>query len=114
VVRRKLLTNLDLLLAGPHTIAALLGTVVLTLAVLRPPAVLARAYAEIPPLRPGLLGAVTLGLVGAATNDSGVAIPALVGAVVLPATLAVCLLTDREPHADTDSVEVSEPVQVLP
>jgi len=90
-VERKLLTNLDLLLAGPHTVGGLLAVVALVVVVLRPPAALREAYEAVPSLRPGLVGVVVLGLVGAATNDSGVAVPVVAGSVALPLALAVCL-----------------------
>jgi hypothetical protein len=118
VIRRKLLANVDLLLAGPHTIAALLASVVLAVAVLRPPRSLAAAYAAIPALRPGLVSVLVLGAVGALTNDSGVAIPAVAGAVALPAVLAACLLAGRaggrNASDDTPLAEAVRPVQVLP
>ncbi|MCW2567132.1 MAG: hypothetical protein JWN54_1229, partial [Mycobacterium sp.] len=117
VVRRKLLTNIDLLLAGPHTIAALLGSVVLAVVVLRPPRSLSAAYAAIPALRPALVSVLVLGAVGAVTNDSSVAIPAVAGAVALPAVLAACLLARRAGHPnasdDTPLSEASEPVRLI-
>jgi hypothetical protein len=117
VVRRKLLTNLDLLLAGPHTIAALVGSVVLAVVVLRPPRSLASAYAAIPALRPALVSVLVLGAVGAVTNDSSVAIPAVAGAVALPAVLAACLVAGRGRNAnaadDTPRSESSEPIRLI-
>lgn len=102
-IERKIEVNLDLLLAGPHSVAAallVLGTVVL---VLRPPARLKRAYDQDPALRPALVGVVMLGLVGAATNDSGIAVPLLAGVVVLPIAVLACLRTDgRTDSDDTD------------
>jgi hypothetical protein len=118
VVRRKLLTNVDLLLAGPHTVAALVASVVLAVVVLRPPRSLAAAYAAIPALRPALVAVLVLGAVGAVTNDSSVAIPAVAGAVALPAVLAACLLAGRagntKPSGDTPAPGAPERVQVLP
>jgi hypothetical protein len=118
VVRRKVLTNVDLLLAGPHTVAALVASVVLAVVVLRPPRSLAAAYAAIPALRPALLSVLVLGAVGAVTNDSSVAIPAVAGAVAVPAVLAACLLVgrggQRNASDDTPRPEASEPVRLIP
>lgn len=102
-LERKLLTNLDLLLAGPHTLAGLAAVVALVVTVLRPPVVLRRAYGAVPALRAGLVGVVVLGLVGAATNDSGVAVPVLAASVAVPLVLALCLRVrdgERDPGAD--------------
>jgi hypothetical protein len=90
-ILRKLLANLELLVMGPHTIAALALTIVLVTAVFRPPASLQRAYAHHAMLRPMLQATVALALFGLATNDSGVAIPAVITLVTLPATMALAL-----------------------
>jgi hypothetical protein len=114
VLRRKSMANLDLLLAGPHTVAAFVASVVLAVLVLRPPRALAGAYAAVPPLRPALLSVVVLGAVGFATNDSGVGIPAVAAVVAVPAALAACLLAGRDAVDDTPPPGAGEPVQVLP
>jgi hypothetical protein len=88
-IERKLLTSWELLFIGPHTLAALVLTVVLVVVVFRSP-VLERACAADPVLRPMLRTTVALALIGFATNDSGVAIPAVVALVAVPATLVLC------------------------
>jgi hypothetical protein len=103
-VLRKLRTSLDLLLAGPHTLAALVGSVLGAVAVFRPPTALRRAYRDHPALRPGLVATVVLCAVGFATNDSSVAVPAVAALVTLPATLAICAAAARPPDGAGRSV----------
>ncbi len=90
VVERKLLANWELLFMGPHTVVALGLTTVLVLVVVRPPALLRHAYQVHHVLQPLVCSTVVLALVGFATNDSGIAIPAVVALVTGPATLALC------------------------
>jgi hypothetical protein len=98
-IERKLLTSWELLFIGPHTQAALALTVVLVVVVFRSP-VLERACAADPVLRPMLRTTVALALIGFATNDSGVAIPAVVALVAVPATLVLCVSApEPEPPA---------------
>jgi hypothetical protein len=97
-IRRKLLANVDLLLAGPHTIAALALVLLLTWWVYRPPATLRAAYTATPGLRAAVTVVTVLGWLGFATNDSGVAVPLVVALVAVPAVLAVrCAATVRPP-----------------
>jgi hypothetical protein len=97
VVRRKAEANLALLFHSPVT--ALLPLVVAFLLVLflRPPPVLRRTFDRSPAWRAGLLAVLTAAGLGAALNDSGVAVPALAIVVALPATLAVLARHAREP-----------------
>ena len=96
-IERKALASWELLFIGPHTFAALVLTVVLVGAVFRPPPLLRHAYATHPVLRPLLQTTVALALFGFATNDSGVAIPAVVALVIVPAALVLCA-EPREPN----------------
>jgi hypothetical protein len=91
-LRRKLLANLDTLLAGPHSVAALVVSLVLAVLVFRPPRSLSAAYAAVPALRPALQAVVVLGAVGFATNDSGIGLTAVAGLGAVPVALAVCVL----------------------
>jgi hypothetical protein len=87
-VLRKLSANLDLLLAGPHTLAALaLGVLLSVWVVSRPPA-LTGAYTRVPALRPAALSVVALVWIAFATNDSGVAIPLVAALVAVPVGVA--------------------------
>ena len=92
-IERKWLTSWELLFMGPHTMAALGLAIGLVYAVLRPPAALRRAYDAHEALRPMLLSTVALAAIGFATNDSGVAIPAVISLVSVPTTLALCATT---------------------
>ena len=96
-IERKLLTSWELLFVGPHTLAALALTVLLVVVVFRPPPVLADAYAAHAMLRPMLQATVALALLGAATNDSGIAVPAVVALVTVPVTLVLCAATGEPP-----------------
>lgn len=124
-VYRKIQTSLDLLLIGPHTVAALVLVVWLGWLVFRPPATLREAYEQIPALQTALIGVVVFSAIGFATNDSSVAIPVVAGMVALPATFALCVAaatrtrrdsagTGRSGEADTPVPEVARPTEVLP
>jgi hypothetical protein len=124
-VYRKILTSLDLLFTGPHTVAALALVVWLGWLVFRPPATLREAYEQIVPLRTALIGVVVLSAIGFATNDSSVAVPIVAGMVALPATFALCAAaaartrrdvagTGGSTGADTPVPEVARPTEVLP
>jgi hypothetical protein len=88
-LERKVAANLDLLVAGPHTYAALGLVLVVTWCVVRPPAALAATFAALPGARPAAVAVAVLGWLGFATNDSGVAVPLLVALVAVPAVLAL-------------------------
>ncbi|MEV8635264.1 hypothetical protein AB0395_26770 [Streptosporangium sp. NPDC051023] len=49
------------------------------------------AYTLAPPLRAGLIGALTCALIGFLMNDSGIAIPAMALTVAVPLTLTACV-----------------------
>lgn len=135
-VYRKLLTGLDLLFIGPHTVLAMALVVWLAVLVFRPPPTLREAYATVGSLRVALISVVVLSAIGFATNDSSVAIPVVAGMVAVPAALAICaaavagmpLPTAAVPAAvtppvtpaagpatpDTPVAEVARPTEVLP
>lgn len=96
-IERKALASWELLFIGPHTFAALLLAVGLVAAVFRPPPLLREAYATHSVLRPLLQATVALALFGFATNDSGVAIPAVVALVMVPAALVLCASPGEPP-----------------
>lgn len=89
-IRRKLLANAEVLLLGPHTVVALLLAILLVVAIFRPTPVLAVAYEAFPALRAVLVTTAVLGIMGFATNDSGVIIPSVVMVVSGPLALALC------------------------
>jgi len=135
-VYRKLLTSLDLLLIGPHTILAMALVVWLAVLVFRPPPTLSEAYGRIGSLRVALIAVVVLSAIGFGTNDSSVAIPVVAGMVALPAALALCATalagvpvprralpaatsgddaaTRGSTPPDTPVAEVARPTEVLP
>jgi hypothetical protein len=88
-LERKLAANLDLLVAGPHTYAALGLVLLVTWCVVRPPSALAATFAAVPGARPAAVAVAVLGWLGFATNDSGVAVPLLVALVAVPAVLSL-------------------------
>jgi hypothetical protein len=90
-IERKLLTNLDLLVIGPHTVLAALLVMVGVVLLLRPPAALRRVYRTWPVVRTGLMTVLVLAGLGFATNDSGIAIPSVMSLVVLPTVVALCV-----------------------
>jgi hypothetical protein len=90
-IERKLLTNLDLLVLGPHTVVAALLIVAGVVLLIRPPAALRRVYRTWPVMRTGLMTVLVLAGFGFATNDSGIAIPTVMALVVLPMVVALCL-----------------------
>ena len=89
-IQRKLEASVDLLAAGPHTVAGAAATVALAVVVLRPPALLRAAYAAQPWLRSTHVATLVLGVVGLAVNDSIVAVPMVAALVTGPLTLAMC------------------------
>ncbi|GHH65179.1 hypothetical protein GCM10017673_08790 [Streptosporangium violaceochromogenes] len=67
-----------------------------------------RAYTLAPPLRAGLIGALTCALIGFLMNDSGIAIPAMALTVAVPLTLAACVRALRL-SPPTTPARASEP-----
>lgn len=91
IVRRKAIADVRLLGFSVLTLLIPLMVIVAVLLVRRPPAALRRGFAAAGALRPALVGALVVSIVGAVLNDSGVVIPALAVLVVLPATMTVIL-----------------------
>jgi len=102
VVTRKLGANLDLLTSGVLTLLVPLVVTVLAVLVLRPPPVLARAYALSPALRPALIAVAVLAVLGTVVNDSGIAVAVQVFVLALPLTVAVVLRAAGQ-RAETDA-----------
>lgn len=88
-VHRKLLASLDLLVTGPHTVLAAVLVLVGIGLLIRPPPALRRVYGTWPVARTALMSVVVLAGFGFATNDSGIAIPTVMGLVVLPTVIAL-------------------------
>ncbi len=104
VIERKLGANLSLLRSSVWTLAIPVVLAALALLVRRRPGGLRRLEAAVPGLRAGLVAALVLAVLGAALNDSGVAVPAMMLAVVLPylTVLAVDLAVPPGPPGRAD------------
>jgi hypothetical protein len=89
-IERKAAASLDLLLLGPHTLAAAALTVLLALVLVRPPPLLRAASRVHPCLHPMRLATAVLAGVGLAVNDSIVAVAMVVALVVGPLVLVLC------------------------
>jgi hypothetical protein len=117
-VLRKARTSIDLVLMGPHTVAALALVVWLTVVVFRPNPTLRQAYERVPALRIALVAVVVMSAIGGVTNDSSVAIPLVAALVAGPAAFALCARVSARPRTptgrDTPVPGVPEHAQVLP
>ena len=84
VVQRKLETNLSILTSSVWTWLIPVAVVFLAFLLWRRAGWLRRLEGEAPGLRAGLVGLLVAGGLGFALNDSGVAVPAVMLAIVLP------------------------------
>ncbi|WP_409484363.1 hypothetical protein [Arsenicicoccus dermatophilus] len=95
VVTRKAAQNLHMLLTAPLAFLVPIGLLAAAWAVARPGSPLGRllrpGYDQVPLLRTGLASILLMHAVGLATNDSGVAIPAVGAAVLIPLVVATVL-----------------------
>jgi len=109
VVRRKAAANLHLLTHSVLTLLVPLAILFVVGVLLRPSGGLRRAFTLAPALRAGVGATVIMGVVGFAVNDSGVAVPAMAGTVLLPIMITAAVsavLADAPPDAPGGSVEV--------
>ena len=84
VLERKLNANLSLLFSSVWALIIPVALVFLALLVRRGPSVVRRLEADLPGMRALLVGALVLAVLGGGLNDSGVAVPAMMMAVLLP------------------------------
>jgi hypothetical protein len=84
VVRRKLEANWQVLTSSVFALLVPILVVGFAVLVTRRRGLMARAQSRSAALRPCLVGAVVAGVLGFAVNDSGVAIPAMMIAMVVP------------------------------
>lgn len=89
LLQRKAAAVLGLLFHSPVTAALPLVVLAAVLLVLRPPSALARALAQVPALRHGLVALGVACAIGFAVNDSGAAVPATALIVAVPVVVAV-------------------------
>jgi hypothetical protein len=111
VVARKATAMLHSLGYWPFTVIAIASLCFLYFVLSRPldwrAALLERAYCHAPALRPALLAALTIAIIGMVTNDSGVVIPALVFSLAVPLALAASV---RALALDEDGADLPTPV----
>lgn len=84
VVERKIGANLSLLSSSVWALAIPVALAFLVFLLRRRRAILGRLQADVPGLRACLVAAVVLAVLGGGLNDSGVAVPAMMLAVLLP------------------------------
>lgn len=89
IVERKIDANVSLLTSSVLTLMVPLVIVFLVFLIRRPSGLLPWTYTKVPTLRAGLLAVLTLGVLGALVNDSGVAVPAMAASVAIPVAVAV-------------------------
>jgi hypothetical protein len=99
----------------PFTVIAIASLCFLYFVLSRPldwrAALLNRAYSYSSTLRPALLSALTLAIIGMVMNDSGVVIPALVFSVAVPLALAASV---RALEQDEGVADTPTPVPAVP
>lgn len=96
VIRRKAAANLSILSSSVWTYLIPAALAFLVFLVWRPRGFLQALQRRVPGLRAGLIGAVVAGVLGFSLNDSGVAVPAMMFAVLLP-YLTYLLVTPSSP-----------------
>lgn len=84
VIERKIGANLSLLSSSVWALAIPVALAFLVFLLRRRRAILGRLQADVPGLRACLVAAVVLAVLGGGLNDSGVAVPAMMLAVLLP------------------------------
>ncbi len=95
-IQRKLLSNLHILTSSVWTLIIPVALAFLLFLALRPPGLLQAIQRKVPGLRACLLGGLLAGLLGFAVNDSGVAVPAMMLAVLLPYLTYLLMRTSLE------------------
>lgn len=115
VILRKAAAMLHSLGYWPFTVIAIAALGFLYFVLARPldwrAALLGRAYSYSRTLRPALLSALTLAIIGMLLNDSGVVIAALVFSLVIPLVLAASV---RALELDGEAEEPARPVPPAP
>jgi hypothetical protein len=96
-VRRKIEANWHLLTASVASLLVPILVIGFVVVITRRRGTLARVQAAEPGLRAGLISAVIAGVLGFATNDSGVAIPAMMIGMVVPWMLTAAMAAPVPP-----------------
>ena len=97
VLERKLDANLSLLFSSVWALIILVALVFLAFLVRRGPSVVRQLEAALPGMRALLVGALVLAVLGGGLNDSGVAVPAMMMAVLLPYVTVLALSLASRP-----------------
>ena len=97
VVERKLQSNLSILTSSVWTWLVPVCLAFVAFLALRRTGYLHRLQRRVPGVRACLLGALVVGTLGFALNDSGVAVPAMMFGIVLPWVIWLLLETERAP-----------------
>jgi hypothetical protein len=84
IIQRKLTTNLNILFSSIWTLIIPAAFAFLAFLIWRPRGFLRDLQERVPGLRACLAGAIVVGILGFTLNDSGVAVPAMMLAVLLP------------------------------
>ena len=108
VIRRKAAANLSILTSSVWTYLIPAALAFLVFLLWRPRGFLQSLQRRVPGLRAGLVGAVVAGVLGFSLNDSGVAVPAMMFAVLLP-YLTYLLVTPASPVDATAAPAASRP-----
>jgi len=108
VIRRKASANISILSSSVWTYLIPAALAFLVFLVWRPRGFLQALQRRVPGLRAGLVGAVVAGVLGFSLNDSGVAVPAMMFAVLLP-YLAYLLVAPSSPVDATAAPAASTP-----
>jgi hypothetical protein len=83
-IQRKALSNLHILTSSIWTLIIPVALAFLLFLALRPPGLLHALQRDVRGLRACLVGGLVAGILGFAVNDSGVAVPSMMLAVLLP------------------------------
>jgi hypothetical protein len=97
VLERKLQSNLSILTSSVWTWLVPACLAFLAFLALRRTGYLHRLQRRVPGVRACLLGALVVGTLGFALNDSGVAVPAMMFGIVLPWVIWLLLATEQGP-----------------
>lgn len=91
VLHRKAEANLNLLISSQLTLLVMSAIVFVPLVLMRRSAGLWRVFGLHPTVRAGALGVLVAAVLGFALNDSGIAVPAFVAALVVPLLIVTIL-----------------------
>jgi hypothetical protein len=95
-IHRKLLSNVNILTSSIWTLIIPVALAFFIFLAMRPPGLLQSIQRQVSGLRACLVGGLLAGLLGFAVNDSGVAVPAMMLAVLLPYLTYLLATTPQE------------------